>query len=391
MFKENMQEALNHASPYLVPGQHQMSEVIVERAEDKSLKVIVFVGDFLTDEQKQMPGYELGGKLFPEAKTLQPNLLVRCALTPLKQGMMSISKHLVDKKDWKNYISSFVLTNQWNPAKRQFENVRVGADENSQNLIYRPIYPISEIGSFTGKQDGVVEVRGLNSVKDIEQAQFYYFPDWIEIVTRRKSLPRLLRQLRDQIQEAMTRTKDQTLISVGEAYLRSCDQLQSFGKRYIKFQTGLIKEAEKHQGVDQHYDEIAERFFEYLELTREDALIKNFAVQQNQSLESNNQIQTAITLMSQILANQQKQVVTPAPVNSAPPPEMNREEYLRSLAPSVTDFQPVDDDESEAGQDENASKETKSAVGCTFEKNPPCKGTVIPNTDPPRCVSHRDK
>jgi hypothetical protein len=371
---------------HLMPGQ-EASEIIIERVEDKAMKVIVFVGDLMTDEQKQGTGYQLGGKIFPDAKTLPYGILSCCALTPLKQGMLSVGKHLVDKKDWKNYTNSYVATNQYNPATNRFENVRVGADANSKDLLYKAIYPVQEIGNYTGKMDGVVEVSGLNTAADITEAQFYVFPDWLEIISGVKKLPILLRKLRDIIENKTVATSDTTLSNVGRALLRSCDQYQSFARKYIQFQTGLIKDAEKFPGVSQQYDEIAERFFVSLEITRQDSLIQNLALQQNQSVEANSDIKTAISLLTQVVAGQVQQSATFAPVQQNPTmTASDKEAYAKSLEPSVTGEVGFNDEENEKSQNvaENAA--------CSYPKQGnPCKGVVIPNTNPPRCVAHKDK
>lgn len=297
--------------PHLQMGQNQ-SDIIVERAEDKRFVAVFFVGDMLVDSQKKADAYRLGGKLFPEAKCVPNNFVTRCAITPLKQGMMSVNSALIEKTERRNYLRSYTATNIWNPATGQFENVTVGTSGASAGLLFKPIYPVTELGQIISPWDGIVPsgvvyVPGVESPQDVKEAQLFYFPDWIEIISGRKSLPVRLAHLEDIIGNRIQQSRHEAMARVGEAILQSCRDYRSFGKAYIAYQTTQIKDAEKVPGVFQRYDEIAERLFEQLEITRSDSLITDFARQNNSNAETTDKIADAISLLAKNTQNQPAQ------------------------------------------------------------------------------------
>ncbi len=295
------------------------SEVIVQKTEDKKFAAVFFVGDWLTNQQKQAAGYRLGGKLFPEAKTVPNHFVNRCAITPLKQGMMSIHSGLIEKGERRNYIKEYRLTNVWNPGAEnadgtfgRFEDMLIGRSGSSASLLFKPIYPAQELGQIAGRSDGVVYVPGLESNSDVKEAQMHFFPDWVKILRGEHRHPVRLKELEDQIGERIGKTNDAAMRQVGDAMLQSAASYRIFGKAYIDYQTSVIKDAEKIPGVVQRYDEIAERLFEELEFTRADSLIADFARRNNQASETNDKLTEAITMLAQNQANNQQSVAAPS-------------------------------------------------------------------------------
>ena len=337
--------------PHLQMGQNQ-SDIILDRAEDKRFVAVFYIGDWLVNSQKKSDAYRLGGKLFPDAKCVPNNFVTRCAITPLKQGMMSVNSALIEKTERRNYLKSYVATNIWNPATERFENVHVGTAGASAGLLFKPIYPAAELGQIAGRSDGVVYVPGLENASDVKEAQMHYFPDWLEIVSGRKFLPVRLAHLEDLLGNRMAQAHDEALARVGQAILQSCRDYRLFGKAYIDYQTSVIKDAEKVAGVFQRYDEIAERLFEQLEITRQDSLITDFARQNNQTAETTEEFKKAMILLANasvnspasseiaelksIVANLAKVVAGQAalqaqPMPPAPPVPTDLAEYEQSL------------------------------------------------------------
>lgn len=316
------------------------SEVIVQKVEDKSMRCVVFVGDLITLAEKQSPLRRLGGKLFPDKKCVPNGVVTQCAITPLEEGMLSVSMTLVNPDERKNYLQSYTKTNVWNPATLQRENVEIGRSGMSAGLLFKRIYPSQEIGRIAYLNDGVTEVPGITDVRQIVEAQMFFFPDWARVAAGHSVLPTVLRRLKEHIQERMETTRHPVLLEIGDAYLRSCDQFRLWGKEYVDAQTAAIKDAEKKPGVSQRYDEIAERLFECLELTREDGLIKNFAIAQNQQAEQNQEFKTVVTWMAQQLANSQginigsTQTQNPAPAPNALERVQTAEEMAAALQQS---------------------------------------------------------
>lgn len=359
----------NQIPPHLQMGNNQ-SEVVVERVEDKRMKTVFFCGDVLTLRQKQAAMFRLGGRIYSEVKTVPNNFVNRCAITALEQGMNSQHKNLIDPKEHKNYVQSYIKRNVWNPMRGRFEDVEVGKSGASADLLFRPVYPVQELGQIANRGDGTVPVPNLEDAEDIKEAQLHYFPEWVKFVTNQTLLPDVLRDLEDQINDRRAHARSESLREVGDALLNSCAQYRLWGKEYVDYQTNLIDEAKKFPGVNQRYDEISERLFVALEITRQDSLITDFARNQNRQVESDGDIKTAIGLMAQILARQEAQsgslINQPVPQSEIALTNGTSDASNNQIAPPP--FAP----NSEIVEDEVADKpddETKDADGETDTPN----------------------
>lgn len=279
------------------------NEFVVERPKALDIYCVVYVGDILTVRQKRSPLYRLGGKLFPfpDFYTVPNNVTPRCTITRLRKAMRSVHKNLIDPKTYENWIQSYTLKNQWNPESRAFEDITVGVSGASAALLFKPINPVSEIGRVADTRTGVIALEaecGIKSGQDITEAQLFYFPNWIDILQGKATLPETLIELQDHINNRRDAALSSELRAIGDAYLLSCSEFYDWGKAYVDYQTMAIKETEaKPGGV--RYDEVAERLFKMLNLTREDKLVQSFASNQAAAESANTAMATAIAKLAE--------------------------------------------------------------------------------------------
>ena len=151
------------------------------------------------------------------------------------------------------------------------------------------VHPGEEIRSLLfGKSDypskGLVEIKKLRDWdwKDVKAAgiQRFFFPEWDAWKDRSNPavLPIQLSWTRKRIQDAMRETKDDTLISIGEDMLASCENFYAWGIDKLKVETTLVKTPPS--AGSQHvytYSVMSEQLFEMLEQQREDFLRQDFA------------------------------------------------------------------------------------------------------------------
>jgi hypothetical protein len=276
---------------------------ITQKIAEMKMYCVLYIGDTLTDRQKRSPAYRLGGKLFMQQRTVPNNIVSTCAITRLDSAMRHVHKQLVDPKRHDQYVSSYVHENQWNSETQRFENVEYGfvmrpgpngLERVDNGLLYKEINPVNELWNITGGDTGVVLIEeGLESAADIKDAQMHYFPNWLDILQLKATVPLRLRDLEDHIENRKAATNSTALKAVGDAYLRSCLQYRDWGKTYVDFQTQVIKETEKSPG-GARYDEVAERLFKQLELTRQDSLVADMARNSNDTQAQNTSIAAAL-------------------------------------------------------------------------------------------------
>ena len=277
-------------------------QLIVEKPIDLAIHCVVFIGDMMSEKQKRMPLFRLGGMAFPgppEFYTIRNNNIPQCGITRLHKGYRGIHKNHIPEKEQQHWIASYKLTNHWNPETQSFQNIEVGTAGMSLPLLYKEIKPINEIGRIT--RNGVVALNencGIGSGADIREAQLFYFPNWLSIVAGSAQLPETLIELQDHIDNRREQAYSNELRAVGDAYLQSCSDFYDFGRNYTEYQSQIIKETEKWPG-GARYDELAERMFRFLGLTREDKLVQNFASNQADQQTANKMMVESIQMMAQ--------------------------------------------------------------------------------------------
>lgn len=278
------------------------AEYVVEKPKELDIYSVVYVGDILTLRQKRSTMFRLGGKIFPmpDFYTVPNSIVPRCGITRLKRGMRGVHKNLIDPKTYDNWIQSYTLKHHWNPVTARFEDLQVGTSGASAPLLFKPIKPVNEIGRIADNQSGVVALGpecDIKSGANITEAQVFYFPNWLEILQGKAFLPETLRELQDHIQDRRDKALSSSLRAIGDAYLQSCSDFFDWGKAYVDYQMSAIKETEKFPG-GVRYDEVAERLFRMLGLTREDKLVQGFAANQATSEASNKAMAEAITMLA---------------------------------------------------------------------------------------------
>lgn len=311
--QENLQ---NQQIPPEFQNLSAKSEVIVDAVDDNRLRVVLYVGDMTSLRDKQVKQYSLGGRHTPEAMTVPGKFLVRCALTPLAEAMLGVSKNLVHPDERKNYIQAYRKTNVFNPATGRFEDLVVGASGASKDLIFKKIFPAREVGQIAYQQpaDGTIEIEGLRTIAELKAVQLHYFPNWNQILSGKEKLPATNEELKAHIIERQAMAPQGSVLwNVGEKYLLACDQYALWGKGYLERQTAVVEEAKKKPGAPGRYSEEAESLFKQLGLTRQDALVEVQAAQAKRTEDKVDKIGDAVGLLAQIVANQEAAKIQPQP------------------------------------------------------------------------------
>lgn len=377
-----MLESATQTAP-IVGLEFDEPERITATPKELAVQCVVFVGNLLTTRQMKSPSYRLGGKLFPwpDFYTVPNGIVPRCFITRLQKNYRSIPKSAVQKEQWPMWVESYTLKNHWDTATQTFHDVEVGGSGPGLDLLYKPISPIHEIGRIAGKNEGVValdEDCGIASGEDIKAAQFHYFPqgsklDWLKLLMQEQSFPVLLRDLEDHIRNRREQTNSANMRAIGDAYLMSCSDYREAAKRdRIDVQTAAIKETEKFAG-GARYDEVVERMFKELELTRQDQLHEGLARSQNEQASQSADIATAITLMSQIIAKQNQAEATLPPAEQQPPAPVTVEQAHAEVERAVEESTFTDMSEAviEPTEDELAAKYMHNAGAETVEATEP--------------------
>lgn len=307
------------------------TRAIIEKPKELAVQCVLTVGNVLTDKQMRSPNYRLGGRLYPwpDFYTVPKGIVARCAITRLQDAYRGIHKSQIPEREWPQWVNSYTLTNQWDPVTKTYKDIVVGVDGASKDLLYKAIKPINEIGRIAYRGEGVVslgEECGLVNGEAIRDAQFHYFPDWLEIIRGVDGhwFPDTLAALEDHLSNRRAVASSSTLRAVGDAYLQSCSEFRSWAKAdRIDIQTAAIKETDKFAG-GARYDEVTERLFKELELTREDQLVQGIAKSNNTSAAQSAQMAEAITLLTNLVVAQnraadtlpQAEVQAPAPATA---------------------------------------------------------------------------
>lgn len=324
-------EAVMQREPYQDPPMAPAEEsIITETPASTAVHCVVFVGDFLTDVQRQSPLYRLGGRLFPypHVQTVPNGIVRRCEITRLKPKMRGVHKQNIPEDKWALWTDTYTLTNQWDKKQQRFVNLTLGNTPDTADLLYKPLQPSQEIGMIAYReQDGVIHLTGaaqLNTADEIKAAQLFVFPEWSRVLTGQSKLPLRIAELEEYFEGRRAVAPTPTLQAVCDAYLASCAQFREKAREYIDRQTAAIEET-KGKGVSVRYDNVAERLFVMCDITREDRMVTNFAQTQADAAKKDDQIATAITLMSQILEKTGASLPNASPAAQPPAPTTEAE------------------------------------------------------------------
>lgn len=316
----------------IIPIGDDSSEIVLAENLDNRQFCVLYVGDILTVRQKAASLYRLGGKLYNrnDFKTVPNGMLVSCQLTRLRSWMESVPVGLLNPENLDRYESTYILKNQYDAGTQTYKDVQIGGTEATKHLVYWRVKPAYEIGMVAHReQDGAVEVNAnLNSVADIKDAQLHYFPNWASIMIGSDVLPSTLRRLEDHIRERQVLARSADLVAVGDAFLLACQDYRQWAMNYIAKQTEVIEET-RGKGRSFTYDEIAERLFKYVELTRNDKLVEGFAQDRADVAATQSEMAKAVALLAQIAKDQHNAFLSNAPDRAvAAPPPTNEDEAL---------------------------------------------------------------
>lgn len=344
------------------------TQIITRKPDALDIAAVIYTGDTLTMRQKRAPQWRMGGKLapYPDFQTIPNQIVERCKITRLQPAMRSVHKAQVDKEKWDLYVQSYTKTNQWDPQRREFVSIEVGTSGPSLDLLFKSLPASAERGMLERDGDGVVFLEGdayLASAEAIKAAQLHYFPEWLEIRAGQKHLPERLAELEDHIRTQQAKTQSTNFRAVGDAFLFSIQSFRDWAKEYVDRQAAAMKETEG-KGVAVRYDEIAERLFVMCDLTREDKLVSSIALNNATAAAQNNDVGTAISLLTQLLLDREQKAVAAAPAPEEQPPapstiEEAADEFARDSGEAYVDMTaatlPDEDEEVVAEQPENVS------------------------------------
>lgn len=280
------------------------AEPIAQPPAELDIQCVVYVGNILTYEQMRSPRCSLGGKLFPwpDFLTVKKGIVPTCEITRLRKvAYRSVHKSQIKEDQWPMWTPAYTLRNQWDPAQQRFVDITVGVDGASKDLLFKELRVSQELGRIAGKADGVIaldERCGITRGEDIKEAQLHYFPNWLEIKVGTKVLPVTLAELQAHLNDRRAAAQSASLRAIGDAYLRSCTEFEMWGKAYIAFQTGIIETTKDHPGSFV-YDEISERLFTMLKVTRKDALVESFAQNQAAQAETDTTLKQSMAKLAQ--------------------------------------------------------------------------------------------
>lgn len=202
-----------------------------EQATLQTTRVLFFAHDTITDrEKRELPFKEFGGIHLPHIATLRDSryMLYRCCLTQLPPFKMIGDWEMMlppeERKHWKKSFIQTVID-----ENGQEKNVTVSGflesnvteegefkQKRSSHLVFTERYPLHEArqairrtGSHT--PGGVVDIEALlNATRaEIDEAQYFFFPEWDEIIKGAAQLPSTTRGLQDHLKARVEAIKDQ--------------------------------------------------------------------------------------------------------------------------------------------------------------------------------------
>ncbi len=250
-----------------------------EQATLETTRVLFFAHDTITDREKRELSFkEFGGIYLPHIQTLRDtkHMLYRCCLTqlpPFKMigdwDMMLPPEARQEGGRWSRSFTQTVVEN--GQAKdvvvNGFLESKIDEDGNfkqrrSNHLLFTKRYPMHEAreairrtGSHT--PGGVVDIEALlNATKEeIEEAQYFFFPNWDEIVRGEAQLPSTTKGLQDHLKARVDAIKDlpwsgekkAKYYSIGKDMLRSSTEYDRTVKEAIR-QDEIVQKASFAKG-----------------------------------------------------------------------------------------------------------------------------------------------
>lgn len=202
-----------------------------EQATLETTQVLFFAHDTITDrEKRELPFKEFGGIYLPHLATLRDSkhMLYRCRLTQLPAfKMIGDWEMMIPPEARQNWQRSFTQTIV-DPATNQTKEVVVNGflesnitedgefkNKRSNHLIFTKRYPLHEARQAIRRSGphttgGVVTIDALMgaTAEEIAEAQYFFFPNWDEVVRGEALLPNTTRELQDHLKARVDAIKD---------------------------------------------------------------------------------------------------------------------------------------------------------------------------------------
>jgi hypothetical protein len=211
-------------------------------------RYIVQAGDLLPPSTKRnwklMQGFQLGGQWFDQTDIpclwKFQGFITRGRITPLiKRPVMCFQAEEKAKKKAEEIAEVAAATGQPQAVPE----------------VYRMSFPWDSLQSLLSEFNavkGVTEVTVLEAVEwetgIVQEIQKFFFPNWEEIIAARAEMPFTVSDFRTHIKSRIAGTNEDTLISVGEAYLESAEKFEMFARQVVQHAREAVGRGMNEQG-----------------------------------------------------------------------------------------------------------------------------------------------
>lgn len=267
-----------------------------EQATLETTRVLFFAHDTITDKEKrEMPFKEFGGIHLPHITTLRDtkHMLYRCMLTQLPAfkmigdwDMMLPPEARQEGGRWQKAFTQTVVDARTGQKKDTLVNGFLEShitdegefkNKRSNHLLFTKRYPLHEARQAirrTGAHTpgGVVEIEALigASSEEIAEAQYFFFPNWNEVIRGEEGLPSTTRSLQDHFNARILAIKEMDwssekkaqYYSIGKDMLRSSTEYERTVKEAIRQDEIVSKTAFTKGDTGATHSVISEQYLE---------------------------------------------------------------------------------------------------------------------------------
>ncbi len=238
-----------------------------EQATLETTRVLFFAHDTISDKEKrELPFKEFGGIFLPHIATLRDtkHMLYRCRLTqlpPFKMigdwNMMLPPEARTEGGKWQKSFTQTIIDENGqskNVVINGFLQSNITEDgefktKRSNHLVFTKRYPLHEARSAihragTHTPGGVVDIEALLDAtpEEIVEVQYFFFPNWNEIIRGEAQLPTTTKGLQDHLKarveaiksEPWSGEKKAKYYSIGKDMIRSSTEYDRTVKEVIR-------------------------------------------------------------------------------------------------------------------------------------------------------------
>ena len=266
-----------------------------EQATLETTRVLFFAHDTITDQEKrELPFKEFGGIYLPHIATLRDNkhMLYRCRLTqlpPFKMigdwKMMLPPESLQDGGRWQKSFTQTTIDAQGQPKNTVISgflesNITEDGEfktKRSDHMVFSKRYPLHEARfairrSGTHTPGGVVDIEALlnATAEEIADAQYFFFPNWNEVIRGEDQLPSTTRSLQDHLKARIdtiaslpwSGEKKAKYYSIGKDMIRSSAEYDRTVKEAIRHDETGQRASFAKGNTDAVHSVISEQYLE---------------------------------------------------------------------------------------------------------------------------------